>query len=69
MTAKQFRALLAKLEMSQRAAARLFRVNERTSRRWVLGELNVPPDVANNLTELAAGKTTLQQIEQRYASL
>lgn len=34
MTAKQYRAAIAKLGLSQRAAAKFFGVNERTSRRW-----------------------------------
>jgi DNA-binding transcriptional regulator YiaG len=52
MTAKQFRAMLAKLDLSQRGVARLFKVNERTSRRWALGEIKVPHDVAHKLQEL-----------------
>lgn len=63
MTAKQFRVMLTKLQMSQRGVARLFRVNERTSRRWALGELKVPQDVAENLAKLAAGTITLEKIQ------
>ena len=52
MTANQYRAALAKLEMSQRGAARHFKVDERTSRRWALGEIAVPENVAQTLQEM-----------------
>jgi hypothetical protein len=67
VTAKQFRALLAKLEMSQRAAARLFRVNERTSRRWASGDLKVRQDVAENLVKLQNGSITKEDIDHAYS--
>jgi transposase-like protein len=49
MTANQYRAALAKLNLSQRGAARHFQVDERTSRRWALGEVSVPEEVAQAL--------------------
>jgi DNA-binding transcriptional regulator YiaG len=52
MTATQFRAMLKRLKLSQRGAARLFKVDERTARRWALGEGNVPEAVALKLNEL-----------------
>ena len=52
MTANQFRATLKRLKLSQRGAARLFHVDERTARRWALDERKVPEDVAAKLTEL-----------------
>lgn len=57
MTANQFRATLKRLKLSQRGAARLFKVDERTARRWALDERKVPEDVAAKLNELmeAAG--------------
>jgi DNA-binding transcriptional regulator YiaG len=60
MTAKKFRATLAKLELSQRGAARLFNVNERTSRRWALGELKVPDNIAHKLQELLNVRTSAE---------
>lgn len=42
MTSNQYRAALAALGLTQRAAAQLFGVGERQSRRWALGEANVP---------------------------
>jgi DNA-binding transcriptional regulator YiaG len=50
--ATQFRAMLKRLKLSQRGAARLFKVDERTARRWALGERNVPEPVAFKLNEL-----------------
>ena len=52
MTANQFRAMLKRLKLSQRGAARMFKVDERTARRWALGERNVPDNVARKLGEL-----------------
>jgi DNA-binding transcriptional regulator YiaG len=52
VTANQFRAMLKRLKLSQRGAARLFKVDERTARRWALGERNVPEAVARKLGEL-----------------
>ena len=62
MTANQFRAALARLELSQLMAARLFGVNERTGRRWALDERPVPPAVAALLHLMLAGKITVQDI-------
>lgn len=45
MNADAYKAALARLGLSQAGAARLFRVNERTSRRWATGEQEVPKAV------------------------
>lgn len=42
MTRDDIRRLLAECGLSQRGAARLLGINERTMRRYVLGELRVP---------------------------
>jgi len=42
MTPTQYRTAIKSLGLSQRGAARLLGVNERTSRRWALGELPIP---------------------------
>ena len=46
MTPSEYRAALAALGLSQVGAAKLFKVNERTSRRWALGEQEIPEAVA-----------------------
>ena len=66
MTANQFRAMLAKAKLSQRGAAKLFRSNERTFRRYAADERTVPDDIADKLRKLAAGKITVQEIESAY---
>jgi excinuclease UvrABC nuclease subunit len=52
MTALQFRKSLAKLGISQRGLAKRVQVNDRTSRRWALGEQGVPNWVADYLKSL-----------------
>lgn len=63
MTATQFRAALARLELSQLGAARLFGVGERTPRRWASGEADVPPPVAILLRLMLAGKVRTVDVE------
>lgn len=46
MTALQYRAAIEKLGLSQRGAGAFLGVDERTSRRWALGEAQVPESVA-----------------------
>lgn len=46
MTAPEFRAALAALNLSQVGAAKLFGVNDRTARRWASGDQEVPRVVA-----------------------
>jgi hypothetical protein len=49
MTARQYRARLAALGLTQVDAARLLGVDPRTSRRWALGESPIPEAVARLL--------------------
>lgn len=63
MTSNQYRAALAKLGLSQLAAARLLQADGRTSRRWALGERSIPPTVAVLLRLLLKGKVTAADIE------
>jgi DNA-binding transcriptional regulator YiaG len=42
----QYRASIEKLGLSQRGAAAFLGVDERTSRRWALGEAQVPESVS-----------------------
>ena len=46
MNAKQYRAALEKLEITQLAAGEMLQVGARTSRRWALGEARIPAPVA-----------------------
>jgi DNA-binding transcriptional regulator YiaG len=62
MTANQFRAALDRLELSQIEAARLFKANGRTARRWALGERSVPEPVAILLRLMLAGKLTADDL-------
>ena len=58
MTPDQYRSAIEKLGMSQVAAAKLLGVDARTSRRWALGERDVPPPAERFLRYLiATGKT------------
>lgn len=63
MTANQFRSAIAKLGLSQVAAARLVGADPRTARRWALDERPVPECVAILLRLLAAKKITIEDIE------
>ena len=45
MTPDDYKEALRRLDLSQAGAARLFRVNDRTSRRWASGEQEVPKAV------------------------
>jgi transcriptional regulator with XRE-family HTH domain len=63
VTANQFRTALDRLGLSQLGAARLFNANDRTVRRWAIGERGVPPTVAILLKLMIAGKVTAEDIE------
>jgi hypothetical protein len=62
MTANQFRSALDRLKLSQLGAAKLFDANDRTVRRWAIGERGVPPSVAILLCLLLAGRITADDI-------
>ena len=63
MTAKQFRATIERLGLSQTRAAALVGADPRTGRRWALDERAVPECVAILLRLLTAGKITIKDIE------
>ena len=46
MTPTEFRAALARIDISQQAWARLWGLNPRTVRRWIRGEQDIPLWVA-----------------------
>jgi DNA-binding transcriptional regulator YiaG len=58
MTPDDYRDAIERLGLSQVAAARLLGVDARTSRRWAIGERDVPAPAARFLQYLVAtGKT------------
>jgi hypothetical protein len=62
MNAIQYRAALAKLGLTQVGAARLFGVNDATSRRWARYSVTASP--ARILLRLMlAGKVTIEDVE------
>lgn len=58
MTPTDYRNALAALNLSQVSAASLFGVNDRTSRRWAIGEQDVPQAVALCLRLMLAHSIT-----------
>lgn len=62
MTANQFRAAIARLDLSQVGAARLVGADPRTARRWALDERPIPECVAILLRLLLAKKITVQDV-------
>jgi hypothetical protein len=64
MTANQYRAAIAKLDLSQVGAARLVGADPRTGRRWALDERPVPACVAILLRLLLKGTITIQDVEK-----
>jgi hypothetical protein len=64
MTPTQFRSALDRLGLSQLGAARLFRADGRTARRWALGERTVPKTVAILLKLMLAEKITAADIDE-----
>lgn len=64
MTANQYRAALKKLGLSQVGAARLFGVNDVTSRRWAKSGVTGTVSILLNL--LLAGKITAKDIEAAH---
>jgi hypothetical protein len=63
MTAKQYRAALDRLGLSQKGAARLFGADPRTSRRWALDEAAIPETVAMILRYLINTGTSPDDFE------
>lgn len=58
MTAEQYRKAIDRLGLSQVAAAELLGVDERTSRRWAIGERDIPAPVVRFLRYLIATRTS-----------
>jgi len=64
MSPNQFRAALGRLELSQKEAARLLGADERTTRRWALGERTIPEAVAILLNLALAGIISVEDIRK-----
>lgn len=64
MTPKQYAAIITRLGLSQVGAARFLGVDERTSRRWISGEREIPEPVSRFLTFLAAANLTPEEVEK-----
>jgi hypothetical protein len=62
MTPKQLRAALARLGLSQRAAARLLDINERTMRKYIAGDLVIPELTRNHCGLMLAARITFAHI-------
>lgn len=61
MTSDEYRETIETLGLTQNGAARLLGVDERTSRRWALGERDIPPPAERFLRYLIATKRTGEQ--------
>jgi len=64
MTANQYRAALARLDLTQTGAAQLVGADPRTSRRWIAGETSIPESVAIILRLMLRGKISADDVEQ-----
>jgi len=62
MTPAELHAILARLGLSQAGAASLLRVNVRTMRRWMDGEIAIPFVVAAVLRLIACGRLSIDDL-------
>lgn len=69
MTSDEYRTMIDQLGLTQGAAARLLGVDERTSRRWALGERDIPPPAERFLRYLMATGRTGEYAMRKLASL
>jgi DNA-binding transcriptional regulator YiaG len=63
MTPKQYAAAIEALGLSQRAAGAFLGVDERTSRRWVLGESAIPESAAKLLRLMVCLKIAPEDVK------
>lgn len=63
MTKNQYRALLAKLEVSQERMARLLGIGKRTSQGYAAGE-PIPPPTSALLFALSEGRIAVEDLER-----
>jgi DNA-binding transcriptional regulator YiaG len=64
MTAKQFRAALDQLGLTQAAVARLLNMADRGVRHWYLGTAQISPVAAIIVRLLLAGKITVDDVAE-----
>jgi len=69
MSPDEYREAIERLGLSQNGAARLLGVDERTSRRWALGERDIPPPAERFLRYLIATDRTGEYAMKKIASL
>ena len=62
MTGEEYRAALHQIGMSQVGAARFFGVAPSTSRRWIAGQLVIPPAVAMLLCVMIAKRLSPRDV-------
>lgn len=63
MTPNQFRAAIEAIGLSQRGAGLFLGVDERTSRRWALGEAAIPESVAKLLRLMVRLKLSPEDVK------
>lgn len=63
MTAADYRATLAALDLSQARLGRLLRLDKSTPNRWATGAAPVPRSAELLLRLLASGRVTLGELE------
>jgi hypothetical protein len=66
MTNDQYRGAIDLLGLNQQQAARLLGSNERTSRRWALGERPVPPLVSKVLRYMIAKRIKPERFDPEW---
>ena len=69
MTNTQYREAIAALGLSQRRAAKLLGVDERTSRKWASGETAISPPAARFLHYLVATEATGDEVMRVLAGV
>ena len=62
MTATEYSTILARLDLSQVAAARLLGIGDRTSRRYAAGDAEIPEPTAILLRLLARGVVSVADV-------
>jgi len=69
MTPDQIQAALNELGLTQQQAAKLFRHNERTMRRWIAGDVGISQGIAILLQMLVDGTITVADVQRTAEKL
>ena len=64
MTAEEYRESIKKLHLSQVGAAKFLGVHQRTSRRWALGEAEIPKAVELVLSLMVKQNLSIQAVAE-----